>query len=133
MTRRELDGTGGTGFSLSDLLDAVDTAIEFDFGALGITGAPNTNAGDGYYEIDIDLDGDGTFDATRRFFRLLGDANGSGLVDELDVMIVNAALGQAGANLEGDMNGDGVVNQIDRILVRRALGRRLSGGLSLDD
>jgi hypothetical protein len=134
LTHHDLDGLNPADVPLSaSQLSAIDNAIEVDFGVGGITGTPTSNAGDGYYEIELDLDGDGGFDALRRFHRLLGDMNGNGIVNSLDVDIVNAALGQSGINHNADVNGDGVVNQIDRVLARRSLGRRLNGGLPLDD
>jgi subtilase family serine protease len=133
LTRKELDGTGGTPIPLASILSAVDDVLAADFGPNGITGNRNAIAGDGYYEIEVDLDGDGSFDATRRFYRLLGDTNGDGKVTDFDVTFVNTQLGMSGGPLDGDVNGDGVVNQIDRSLTRRSLGRKLTGGLSIDD
>ena len=42
----------------------------------GIGGDAGSNAGDGYYDLALDLDGSGAFATERHFFRLLGDGNG---------------------------------------------------------
>jgi hypothetical protein len=133
LRRFELDGTGGTfaPFASSILIDGA--SVELDFGILGLGGNPTSALGDGHYILEVDLDGNGTFDTSRRFYRLLGDANGDHQVDDMDLALVNSALGRTGTSLEEDVNGDGVVNQIDRILVRRARGRRLGSGLIIDD
>ena len=133
LIRHGLDGSGGTQVSLANLLQAVDHVIEFNFGASGIGGNPNSTAGDGYYELDLDLEGDGSFETVRHFYRLLGDANGDHVVDSNDLSMITAAFGQSGTGLEADVNGDGVVNALDRTLAARSLGRRLASGLPLDD
>ncbi len=58
--------------------------LEFDFGVEGIGGNRNSNAGDGYYEIALDMDGDGSFESKKYFHRLLGDVTGDGSVDSAD-------------------------------------------------
>jgi hypothetical protein len=133
LTRRNLDGSGGFAVSLASRVQAVDQVMAFDFGANGIGGNRNSNVGDGYYELEFDLDGDGNFESLQRFYRLLGDVNGSRGVDGTDVSIVTADLGRSGLGLESDANGDGVVNATDRTLTSRASGRALTGGLPLDD
>ena len=133
LIRHGLDGSGGTQVSLANLLQAVDHVIEFDFGANGLGGNRNSTAGDGYYELDLDLEGDGSFETVRHFYRLLGDANGDHVVDSNDLSMITAAFGQSGTGLEADVNGDGVVNALDRTLAARSLGRRLASGLPLDD
>jgi hypothetical protein len=133
LTRRNLDGSGGFSVSLASRVQAVDQVMAFDFGANGIGGNRNSNVGDGYYELEFDLDGDGNFESLQRFYRLLGDVNGSRGVDGTDVSIVTADLGRSGLGLESDANGDGVVNATDRTLTSRASGRALTGGLPLDD
>jgi hypothetical protein len=133
LTRRNLDGSGGFAVSLASRVQAVDQVMAFDFGANGIGGNRNSNVGDGYYELEFDLDGDGNFESLQRFYRLLGDVNGSRGVDGTDVSIVTADLGRSGLGLESDTNGDGVVNATDRTLTSRASGRALTGGLPLDD
>ncbi|HEX8203847.1 MAG TPA: dockerin type I domain-containing protein [Isosphaeraceae bacterium] len=129
---RGLDGSANVGVSLAGRLTALDAALEVDFGAAGITGNATSTAGDGYYEFWLDLDGDGMFDAVRRFHRLLGDGDGSGQVDDADAQAISLALGQAGAGLAADVNGDGYVTAADRTLARRQAGRKLTGGLAID-
>ena len=65
------------------MLDVIDHAIEIDFGSGGIGGNPNTTAADGYYEVDIKLPNGQT--AVHHFYRLLGDVNGDGIVDQNDL------------------------------------------------
>ena len=129
---RGLDGAANVAVPIATKVQAIGKVLEFDFGPNGITGDPASIVGDGYYEVQMDLDGNGTFETTKRFYRLLGDVNGDQRVDAADQIIITAALGTSGANLDADVNGDGVVSAFDRTLARRSSGRRLSGGLSLD-
>jgi cyanate lyase len=133
LTRYGLNGTGGTAVGLSGVLSAIDNRIEFNFGDQGIGGNRNSNLGDGYYEIALDLDDNGTFETTRHFYRLLGDVNGDRTVSSADAYAILYAYGQTGSNLDQDANGDGYVNALDRVLAMRAVGRSLASGLPLDD
>ena len=74
-------------------LSAIDHAIEVDNGVGGNAG---TTDGDGYYEIAVDLAA-----GTRRlhFDRLLGEMDGSRVVDNADITVITNALGQNGPNL----------------------------------
>ena len=110
---------------------AVANRIVFNFGIQGIGGNRNTNAGDGYYELGIDLDGNGSFESKKYFHRLLGDVNGDGIVSSTDKSQVLSASGSASP--ESDVNGDGLVNILDTSLLSRAVGRKLKGGLFRDD
>ena len=105
--------------------------LKIDFGVQGIGGNRGTNAGDGYYEIAVDLDGNGTFDARMYFFRLFGDMTGNGVVDGNDKVKVLQLQGTA--SVEGDVNGDGVVTAVDTLLTTRAVGRRINSNLPLND
>lgn len=125
LRRYKLTGSGGTAVSLSGKLTAIDNQLHFDFGSAGL-------GVNGYYEILLDLNDDGSFEAVRHFYRLQGDVNGDRTVDAIDRTIVVGAIGQTGENLEADVNGDGVVNRRDRNLVYRATGT-LSSDLPLDD
>ncbi len=132
-----LDGSGGTVLNVpSTDLTAVDHAIEFDFGVNGIgtlLGANSSSTiGDGYYEIALDLDGNGTFETALYFDRLFGDVNGDRTVDINDINTISAAMGQSGVGLLADVNGDGTVNANDRTLATRSKGRSLSSNLHLD-
>jgi len=134
LRRFERDGSGlGETVDLAGRIRGVDHVMEFDFGAGGIGGQPNDSAGDGYYELSFDLDGDGSFETGRNFYRLLGDANGDRTVDRADLSVIGAGFGQRGANLDEDINGDGRVNVLDRLFAQRALGRHLEEALVVDD
>ena len=130
LTRRDLNGNNP--FVMAIPTSSVQgNNIRLDFGAQGIGGNRNSNAGDGYYEIAVDLDGDGTFESKRNFYRLLGDVNGDGKVDASDTSLILGSFGTT--NRERDTNGDGIVNAIDRILSIRGIGRKLKDGLFVDD
>jgi hypothetical protein len=121
LIKHNLQGQGATPIALGGLLSVVDNAIEIDFGALGLGGNPNTTAGDGYYEIDVDGSSQPYF-----FDRILGDVNGDGVVSQADVKLVNSSLGRMGSGLQSDVNGDGVVSKLDLKLVQHALGHKLA-------
>ena len=106
--------------------------IQLDFGTQGIGGNRNTKVGDGYYQIAVDMDQNGSFETTKYFHRLLGDITGNGIVDAVDKSNVLAAQGGP-YSAENDANGDGFINIVDTTLVTRAFGRKLKGGLFRDD
>lgn len=134
LRRFELNGSGsGADVSLVDHVKVVDHVLAIDLGTQGIGGNANSNVGDGYYALQFDLDGNGTFETVRHFYRLLGDANGDCRVDAKDTGLIGLAIGRRGTNLNEDLNGDGVVNSIDRTLAQRAIGRCLASGLGVDD
>ena len=111
----------------------IDHAIEIDFGAGGIGGNPSTTAADGYYEVDIHLPDGQT--AVHHFYRLLGDVNGDGTVDENDLNAIAADIGQSSplgwTPLSADVTGGGMVTAFDFTLATRAKGHKLGSGLSL--
>jgi surface-anchored protein len=132
ITKYDLNGNNGsvlpaTAFGLS----TSGSSLKFDFGLQGLGGNRNTNAGDGYYRVGIDADGDGEFETFKSFYRLLGDVNGDHKVDASDRTSVMAAL--RSQNPEADANGDGVVNSADLTLVTRAIGRKFKDDLFADD
>ena len=130
--RSTLDNTLPVNVPLSSsMISQSRNAVRFDFGANGLGGNRNTNAGDGYYELAWDRSRNGSFTAKKYFYRLLGDVNGDRRVDSLDSSLVTGSLGLA--NPERDVNGDGLVNANDRTLVLRAVGRKLKDGLFTDD
>ncbi len=130
LTRMDLNGLNRTAMTLPT--NAVSgRQIQLDFGAQGIGGNRNSNVGDGYFEIAIDMDGDGSFELIKNFFRLYGDVTGDGIVDSRDKAQVMSMSGTT--NVEGDLNGDGVVNLTDTTAVSRAVGRKLKAGLTWDD
>ncbi len=130
LTRNYLNGDNGTvtAFPTSTVSG---NQIQLDFGVQGIGGNRGTNTGDGYYELGIDMDGNGSFESKKYFHRLLGDVNGDGVVSAADKSQVLAAQGTT--SVEADVNGDGFVNVADTTLVTRAFGRKLKGGLFRDD
>lgn len=128
--RRDLNGENPT--LLTDTnLSADGNELRLNFGTQGLGGNRNSNAGDGYYQIGIDMDGDGEFDVYHHFHRLLGDINGDGVVDLSDRNAVMAAMRTQ--DLNGDVNGDGIVNSADFSLVSRAIRRKLKDGLWVDE
>ena len=134
------DVTAGSGTVVTDFtVDKVGDRLRLDFGSNGITDAPTTNAGDGFYRILIDVNQDGDFadavDGLFEFHRILGDANGDAVVNADDLAIVNSQFGQSGSNLDGDGDGNGVVNFLDRNRVNQQINRHLDEALIqlLDD
>ncbi|MCA9038430.1 MAG: hypothetical protein KDA91_25065, partial [Planctomycetaceae bacterium] len=111
-------------------------SITLDFGAQGVGGDRRSASGNGFYRISIDSDEDGNWDDQHfEFFRVFGDADGSGIVDSLDQAVVNSQYGQRGANLDGDIDGDQRVAISDRLFATRNVGVRLKEDLFdyLDD
>jgi hypothetical protein len=131
LRKADLNGNGSVNVPLTGLLSANGANISVDFGAAGIQNSRNTNGGDGYYTLELDLDNDTVFETSLRFYRLLGDVNGDKQVNSADQTAVSAASGTS--NPQFDLNGDGIVNSTDVLMVRRAVGRRLANGLVVDD
>ena len=126
MKNTGLDGSENVNYNLAGKIAAIDAVLALDFGAQGIGGDRNAAIGDGSYLVELDLDGNGSFETSRRFFRLLGDVNGDKVVDALDSSIVAANIGATGTNQAADVNGDGLVNATDTLLARRQRGRRIT-------
>ncbi len=129
LTRFDLNGLNGSVLAVAPTASGND--LNFDFGAQGIGGNRNSNAGDGYYQIALDLDGNGSFETVKSFFRLFGDVTGDGIVDGADKKRVLDF--QRTTSAEADVNGDGSVNATDTSLVVRAIGKKLKAGLWVDD
>ena len=53
---------------------------------------------------------------TLTFFKLAGDADGSGIVDQEDYSLWYGNYGAVGTELLGDMNGDNSVDQLDYVI-----------------
>ncbi len=133
-----------TAISLANVnVSVIDHAIEIDFGSGGIGANPNTTAADGYYELDIVLpDGQTAID---HFYRMLGDVNGDGIVDQNDLneiamariqslSQIATAINQPASGLTPlsmDVNGDGSVNTTDLALATKSKGNKLGTGLPL--
>ena len=125
-----LFGTGSTA-----TVTLTGSVLSINLGSKGITGAPTTAAGDGWYGLGIDPTGNPqnhqTFWLT--FYRLLGDVNGDRQVNgptslaNTDQNIVNAARGTSGALLNADVNGDGAVNVMDLAQTTAALNHTVGG------
>ena len=130
LTKFDLNGENGTTMP-RQTMGVIGNTVRFDFGTQGLGGNRNSNAGDGYYRIGIDVDGDGQMDAFKHFYRLLGDVTGDGKVDDLDRLFILNNVGSNNPN--ADVNGDRVVNGVDSLLATRAFGRKLKDGLRLDD
>jgi hypothetical protein len=132
MTRYSLTGTGGTYVDLAGKASVIDNRVQLDFGPQGIGGNRNSQSGDGYYRLRADADGDGTWEAVKHFYRLLGDTNRDRWVNTTDVNAVNADRGRTGVR-DTDVNGDLIVNATDVKIVKRQRGRSLANWLPLDD
>ncbi len=135
LTYLGLNGTGNANVPLfaSEVSITGSKSLEIDFGKGGITGDPTSSTGDGYYQISAaSLGGE---ISTKTFFRLLGDVNGDGVVNNADLATINAAIGESGANLAADVDGSGAVNSLDLEYAEKAKlkGNKLSGTLHLDD
>ncbi|MEI7701680.1 MAG: immunoglobulin domain-containing protein, partial [Planctomycetia bacterium] len=127
----DLNGSGATVVPLTGFVSASGSTVAIDFGAAGLGAGRNTNMADGSCTLGLDLDGDGTFETSRRFYRLLGDVNGDRQVDDSDVSLVRAGTTSAYSSVL-DTNGDGIVNASDLLYSTRAKGRKLAAGLLLD-
>jgi RHS repeat-associated protein len=152
LTQYNLNGGGTpTPVSLKGLLEVIDNAIEIDFGTggidpTGVSNANNTTTPDGYYALSFTPSGSQSgVGSTHHFYRLLGDVNGDGTVDQTDLNEIAAARGQSLTQiatainqpatgltaLSMDVNGDGTVNTTDLALATKSKGNSLKNGLSL--
>ncbi len=132
LTRMDLNGLNPVNVPMtSGMMGVVGNSVRMDFGTQGVGGNRNSTVGDGYYRLGIDMDGNGSYESTRSFYRLLGDVNGDRKVDATDSSLVTSAFGTS--NAERDVNGDGTVNSNDRTLVLRSVGRKLKDDLFADD
>jgi ELWxxDGT repeat protein len=118
-------GTQAIARSLTGLVSILGNQVRIDFGSKGVGGDPNSSLGDGVYRIRVDLDGDGQAEITASFFRLFGDVDGNGVVNDTDIQLVTTAQGLTGLNLSTDLNGDGFVNSFDLTNVKRRKGARV--------
>src|SRR5258706_10326585 len=56
---------------------------------------------------------------------LVGDANGDGIANSLDLQIVQQNLGKPGTKAQGDFDGNGLVNSNDLTILNNNFQRRL--------
>ncbi len=152
LTQNNLNDSGTpTPVSLKGLLSVIDNAIEIDFGTggvdpTGINNANNSTAADGYYALSFAPSGSQSgVGSTQHFYRLLGDVNGDGTVDQNDLNEIAATRGQSATQiatainqpasgltaLSMDVNGDGSVNTTDLALATKSKGDSLKKGLPL--
>ena len=106
---------------------AAATNINWNYGASGITGDPNSQTGDGVYQLAVDYNNDGVYETTVKFHRLFGDTNGDRVVDTLDYnVVVNPAVySKSGITSGANTNGVGQVYTKDITTVLRQRGRRV--------
>jgi hypothetical protein len=133
LRRYDLNGTPQSAVDLDSYgsVTRVGNTLIFDFGEQGIGGNRISTAGDGYYELRFDLDESGSFQTTKKFYRLMGDVNGDRVVDGTDGSLVLSRIG-APYDPVYDMDGNGVVDARDRLVVMRSLNRRIGALLVLD-
>jgi hypothetical protein len=143
LTQYDLNGHGPQAtISLKGLLSVsvIDDAIEIDFNVFGVGNDASTADADGYYTLTFTPPAGGGQGSTHHFFRLLGDVDGSGTVDQLDLNDIAAARGQSVGRIPAaigqpplsmDVNGDGSVNNTDLLLATKSRGRSLATGLPL--
>ena len=113
-----------------------ELTINFGPGGVGGPGMQDSTSGDGIYQVNFDYDGTGNYTnsgtsfspvpQTIRFFRLLGDVNGDGTVNTLDVNLVTNALGLP-FNPNDDTDGDGTVSSRDRTNVLLTRSHSVTG------
>ncbi len=92
-------------------------SIRLNFGAGGLGGVKA--AGDGFYRVLLDMDGDGQFDDGHfEFFRLFGDTDGNGSVETSDQL-----------GISEDINGDGRIDSRDRRDAKTQLNNAIDAAL----
>lgn len=123
ITKFDISNKNPTSVSLVPSMFGINgNNIRLDFGAQGLGGNRTSNLGDGYYRVEVNVDGDSTFESSAYFHRLLGDITGDGQVDNSDK---SQLLRRSGPLAENDVNGDGLLNLSDTSLLTRAFGRKL--------
>lgn len=146
LRRYDVDG-GGTPFvvPIEGIVSSDDHTVTITFGNEGISAAEHTavggsgaassnHIGDGYYVLEIDLDGNTNNgnEALLTFYRLLGDTNGDLVVDGIDLQFAIDNLGAPAPNA-GDVDGDGDVDVIDRIIISGCQGNQINPDLPITD
>jgi hypothetical protein len=109
--------------SLSDKLTMCATGLKISL--------PETasSATDGLYQLQVDLDGDGTLETSYWFIRLLGDATGDGQVTAADTGAIQACLLSRyplpPECRSADTNGDSKINVLDLNISTFQRGRKV--------
>jgi hypothetical protein len=143
--------TGGS--TISDTTEYLTTSSVYytpvgftvDFGAGGLGNQSSTANYDGVYELARKAGSTLTLANSYTFHRLLGDANGDGVVDALDTSRIQSVLTSpawrydhssnltladnrpiAAFNWVGDLNGDGKINALDLNISNFQRGRRVN-------
>jgi hypothetical protein len=109
--------------SLSDKVALTSTGVNISLGETF------TTATDGLYELQVDLDGDGTLETSYWFIRILGDVTGDGKVSPEDTNAIQTCLlsGQPTPPqcVSADANGDKKINVLDLNISTFQRGRSL--------
>jgi hypothetical protein len=134
LQRFNTDGSGpGVSIALQGLASQNGRSVELNFGSSGLGSSPSTTAGNGYYRLSVDNDGDGQMDQMFHFYRLLGDTNSDRIVNTLDVRDIATAISRKVYDPNLDVNGDGVIDLRDRNLAIGHQNSSISATLPLDD
>ena len=133
LTRYDLNGNGGAPIPLGAYIQAIDRVMALDFGSAGLD--------DGYYRLELDLDGDGAMDSdldgtgplgsSLRFYRLLADVDGNRKVDGVDVNQVKDANKFDWEDLNRDLKVD--IRDVAIAQQSANASKKLADGLNLDD
>ena len=124
LTRYSLSGTSPVVVKLLGKATLEGEMIRLNFGSAGLP--------DGYYELGIDLDGNGVVETIRHFARLQGDLNGDLVVDNADLAMLVSNFGQTGPGNPSDLNFDGVVDSRDQVRFTPLIGQQLDPSLPID-
>jgi hypothetical protein len=87
---------------------------------------PNVTLGEWFVNATVGIDGEVVWDSVSFKVVRMGDVNGDGSVDVLDLIVVAKALdtypGDPKYNPNADINGDGELDVLDLVLVAKCLG-----------
>jgi predicted outer membrane repeat protein len=107
---------------------ASSSSINWNYGTKGITGNPDSQNGDGVYQLAVDYNLDGIYETSVKFHRLFGDVNGDGTVDNTDVNAIKAiaVFGKYNVLTGEDTNGSGRVFTEDVTNATKQRGRKVT-------